>query len=417
VNINVERVDDINFIISGTIDNSAIKAKAAALKAQAAEATENAAPADEKFEQQAAGMAFQEFVDAGIKKADIAVDRLLGQPGLKKYENRGDAVYFEVDIAITPEIDTDTDIADIIPAFSKPKADPKAVEAKLADFAAKQSPFTPLEQPRALALGDMAVIDFKGFLNGVPFEGGSAEKFKLNIGSKSFIPGFEEQLIGMEYGEERTITVTFPEAYQSKDLAGKETQFEIKLHEILEQKPVEPDDAFAKQILKDESATLDTLREKFADQITAQELSDLYENVLKPQLVEGLISKFDFTLPNNVVEQEIDAKVREKMQHFSKEEQTEYIKDKAKFLALRDSVREEASNGIKIAMIVEALAKKEGLEVDDQEVMSALAYQAMMTGQDAQALVQYYQENNLMTSAKLGLTEDKLFGQMLGFHK
>lgn len=417
MNINVERVDDINFIISGTIDNSAIKAKAAALKAQAAEATENAAPADEKFEQQAAGMAFQEFVDAGIKKADIAVDRLLGQPGLKKYENRGDAVYFEVDIAITPEIDTDTDIADIIPAFSKPKADPKAVEAKLADFAAKQSPFTPLEQPRALALGDMAVIDFKGFLNGVPFEGGSAEKFKLNIGSKSFIPGFEEQLIGMEYGEERTITVTFPEAYQSKDLAGKETQFEIKLHEILEQKPVEPDDAFAKQILKDESATLDTLREKFADQITAQELSDLYENVLKPQLVEGLISKFDFTLPNNVVEQEIDAKVREKMQHFSKEEQTEYIKDKAKFLALRDSVREEASNGIKIAMIVEALAKKEGLEVDDQEVMSALAYQAMMTGQDAQALVQYYQENNLMTSAKLGLTEDKLFGQMLGFHK
>ncbi|HHD75900.1 MAG TPA: trigger factor, partial [Campylobacterales bacterium] len=87
------------------------------------------------------------------------------------------------------------------------------------------------------------------------------------------------------------------------------------------------------------------------------------------------------------------------------------------FHALRESVREEAENAIKIALIVEALAKKQGLEVDEQEILSALYYQAMMSGQDATELVEYYKKNNLMTSAKMGLTEDKLFGQMLGFDK
>ena len=101
----------------------------------------------------------------------------------------------------------------------------------------------------------------------------------------------------------------------------------------------------------------------------------------------------------------------------SKEEKEELNSNKEIFLALRESLQKEGEDSIKIALIVEALAKKEGLEVDEQEVHSALYYQAMMSGQDAQELVKYYQDNNLINAAKMGLTQDKLFGKILGFDK
>ena len=415
--VTVEKVDDINYIMSGNIENSIIEEKVAELKAQQGDEVKEDEANEEKVQQDAAGKAFKEFIDAGIKEAAINVDTLLGQPSLKRYEQKDDAIYFEVEIATSPVINVNIEYMDVIPAFTKPVADPEAVEAKLAEFAQQQAPFKSIETPRALAEGDVAVIDFKGYIDGVPFEGGSAEKFNLRIGSNQFIPGFESQLVGMEYGEEREITVKFPDDYAAPDLAGKESKFEVKLHEIQEQKAETPDDAFAKKILADENATLDTLKEKLADQVTSEEVSKIYMRDLKPKIIEGLLAKFEFTLPNNVVEQEIDAKVSEKSRGFSEEQHKMYAEDKGKFKELRESVRDEARKAIKKSLIVEAIAKKEGVDVHMQEVHAALGYQAMMTGQDAQELVKYYEENNLMESAKLGLTEDKLFGQLLGFNK
>ena len=408
--VTVEKVDDINFILSGTVENSMIEEKVA-------KETKQNASKDENATQDAAAKIFKEFVDAGIKEANIDVANILGQPMLKKHEQREDSIYFEVELSISPEIDVNTDYTDIIPPFVKPIAEPKEVEAKLLEYATQQAPFSKIEKERATINGDVAVIDFAGYIDGKAFEGGSAEKFNLKIGSNAFIPGFEEQLIGMVYGEEKTITVTFPKDYQADDLAGKETKFDVKLHEIQEQKAITPDDAFAQRVLKDPKATLETLKKKLAEQITSQDISQLYMAELKPKLIEGLHTKFNFTLPNNIVEQEIDAKVREKTRSFNEEEHKVYMENKDKFAQLRESVREEARKSIKTALIVEALAKQQGIIVHDQEVIAALSYQAMVTGQDAEALVKYYQDNNLMTSAKLGLTEDKLFGVMLGFHK
>lgn len=420
--VTVEKVDDINFIISGTVDNSVIEAKVAELKALAAKEPEKdtpaeETPAEETPEQVAAGEVFQQFIDEGIQEANIDVENILGQPALKKYEQQDKGVYFEVELSTSPEINVDVEYMDIMPSYTKPTAEPKAVEAKLAEFALSQAPFSAIEKARAAEHDDVVVIDFKGYIDDELFEGGSADKFNLKIGSKSFIPGFEEQLIGMEYGEERTITVNFPKDYQADDLAGKESKFVVKLHEIQEQKAIAPDDAFAQRILNDTTATLDTLKQKLADQITSEELSQLYMAELKPKVVEGLLGKFDFTLPNNIVEQEIDAKVREKTRNFTEDQHKVYTEDKGKFAELRESVRDEARATIKSALIVEAIAKKEGVEVDEQEAIAALTYQAMAAGQDAHALVNYYKENNLMTSAILGLTQDKLFGKLLGFDK
>ena len=419
MNVTVEKIDDINLIISGIIDSKMTEEKFAKLKEEAgkesAESSEETS--DEKIRQKAESEVLTEFIESGLKEANIDVEEILGQPGFNKYEKRDNGLYLEISISTNPEIDTSVDYTDVIPTFTAPDADPKEVEARLQQMAVQQAPFTAIETPRAVEDGDVTVIDFEGFVDGVPFEGGSAEKFNLKIGSNAFIPGFEAQMIGMEYGEERTITVTFPEAYQSKELAGKEAQFKVKLHEIQEQKALTPDDAFAQRILNDEKATLETLKKKLADQIMSQALSQFYNDQLKPLLIKGLLTKFDFTLPHNIVEQEIDAKVTESIQQMSEEERKALSESREKFHALRESLRADARDTIKIALIVDALAKKEGLEADDQEILSALYYQAMMSGQDAQELVNYYKENNLMTSAKMGLTQDKLFGKMLGLDK
>lgn len=412
--ITVEKLDDINFILNGNIENSFLEEKVNEIKNNSSKEDEKS---EEEIQQEAASIAFKEFIKQGVEEAKIDPDTLLGQPTLKKYEQKENNVYFEVEISISPEINVDIDYSDAIPSFTKPIPDSDAVEAKLKEFSEQQAPFSPLDEPRAVENGDVTVIDFEGFIDDKPFEGGSAEKFNLKIGSKSFIPGFEEQLIGMEYGEERTITVSFPKDYQADDLAGKESKFVVKLHEIQEQKAQTPDDDFAKKVLSDPEATLDTLKEKLGDQITAEEVSQIYMRDLKPKLIESLLAKFEFTLPNNIIEQEIDGKVTQMARNFTEEEHKSYTEDKGKFMELRESLRDEARATIKKTLIVEALAKKEGINVHEQEVHAALGYQAMMTGQDAQELVKYYEENNLMNSAKLGLTEDKLFGQMLGFHK
>ncbi|CAA6806206.1 MAG: Cell division trigger factor (EC [uncultured Sulfurovum sp.] len=441
MNVTVEKLDDINVIISGEVKNSTIQANVEKLKKEAearkeetkkelANEMKDDEPVDnnlvddvlkgmepENYQRDAEGQILQEFIETGLKEANIPVEDILGQPGFRKYENRDDAIYLEVEISTAPEINTEVEYMDIIPSYTKPKAPEDAVNNQLREMAIQQAPFTSIPTAKSVENGDVAVIDFEGFIDGVAFEGGKAEKFNLKVGSNSFIPGFEEQVIGMAYDEEKTITVTFPADYSSTDLAGKESKFNVKLHEIQEQQYVAPDDAFAQKILNDDQATLDTLKEKLADKINSQALSNLYQEELKPKLIKGLLTKFDFTLPNNVVEQEIDAKVNERAQRMSKEEHELYKENKDMFHQLRNQVRQEAKDSIKAALIVEALAKKENINVDEQEVQAALYYQAMMTGQDAEELLKYYKENNLMTSAKMGLTEDKLFGIMLGFDK
>ena len=409
-------------IISGTIEDAMTKQKVSELKEQAAKTpqkqsdTDPTQMSDEQFQQEAESQILKAFIQEGLKEAGVDVENILGQPGFKKYEKREDGIYLEIQLSTSPFVDTDINYKAALPMYEKPKADPKKVEAKLQEMATQQAPFTAIAVPRAVMHGDVTVIDFEGFLDGVAFEGGAAEKFNLKIGSNSFIPGFEEQLIGMAYGEERTISVTFPTEYQSADLAGKETQFKVKLHEIHEQKPLELNDAFGQKILNDSTATLETLKGKLADQITSDVLTQLYYEELKPKLIDALLNLFTFTLPQNIVEQEIDAKSLEAIQLMDAEQQTRYKEDKALFHALRESVKEAAQNTIKIALIVEALAQKENVNLTDQEVLSALYYQAMMSGQDAQELVAYYEKNNLMQSAKMRLTEDKLFGQLLGFN-
>jgi len=430
VKVTVNKVDDANVIVSGTIENSAVEENINKMAVQAGKEMKvdgfrkGKVPAHvvkklhgDKLAQDAEGEVLKDLIDAGIKEAGINSADILGQPTFKKYDKKDSGIDVEVEVSTRPVFEAEGHM-DVLPAFDRPEASEKEIEEKLAEIAAQQSPYEKIKRKRMVRDGDMVLIDFEGFVDGVAFDGGKAEKFNLKIGSGQFIPGFEEQIIGMKYEEEKTVTVTFPEDYQSADLAGKEAEFKVKLHEIQEQEPVEINDELAQKLLQgEENATVDMLTERVKSQIEQTEISKLYNEDLKPKLVEALVEKFDFALPNNIVEQEIDAKINAKAREMSEDELNSFKDNPEKVEALREEVRADAVASVKATFIVDALAKKEEVSVDDQEVSQAIYYEAMMSGQDPQEVIKYYQENNLLPAVKMGMIEDKLFGKMLGLDK
>ena len=428
--VTVNKVDDANVIVSGTIENSAVEENINKMAVQAGKEMnvdgfrKGKVPAHvvkklhgDKLAQDAEGEVLKDLIDAGVKEAGINPADILGQPTFKKYDKKESGIDVEVEVSIKPAFEAEGHM-DVLPAFDKPTASDKDVETRLSEIAAQQAPFEKIKRKRMVRDGDMTVIDFEGFVDGVAFDGGKAEKFSLKIGSDQFIPGFEEQIIGMKYEEEKTVTVTFPAEYQSSDLAGKEAEFKVTLLEIQEQVPAELNDELAQKLLQgEENATLELLTEKVKTQIESAEISKIYNEDLKPKLVEALVAKFDFALPNNIVEQEIDAKINAKAREMSEDELNGFKDNPEKVEALREEVRADAVASVKATFIVDALAKKEEVAVDDQEVSQAIYYEAMMSGQDPQEVIKYYQDNNLLPAVKMGMIEDKLFGKMLGLDK
>jgi trigger factor len=191
----------------------------------------------------------------------------------------------------------------------------------------------------------------------------------------------------------------------------------VVLHEIQEQTEAEVNDEFAQKLLQDDKATVETLKEKLSEQIVQEKVSKIYNEDLKPKLIEALVSYFDFALPNNIVEQEIDAKVNAKAREMKEEEIADLKANPEKVDALREEVREDAENSVKATFIVDALAKKEAVDVADQEVSQAIYYESMMSGQDPEQVIKYYTDNNLLPAVKMGMIEDKLFGKLLGLDK
>jgi len=430
VNITVNKVDEANTIVSGTLSNEAIAIQIDKMAIQAGKELnidgfrKGKVPPHvvkklhgEKLEQDAEGEELKELIDAGMKEAGIAQSDVLGQPSFKKYEKVEAGIEVEVEVSTRPIFSIEG-YMDKLPAFEKPVASQEEIDAQLKEIAEGQAPFTAIETPREVISGDMTVINFEGFVDGVAFEGGKADDFNLQIGSGQFIPGFEDQIIGMAYDTEKEVTVTFPADYQSEDLAGKEAMFKVTVTEIQEKGEVELNDELAVKILQGtEDATLEMLTEKVKEQIESQAISNIYNADLKPQLVETLVAQFTFALPNNIVEQEIDAKVNAKAQEMDEAELETYKDNAEKVETLREEVRADAEASVRATFIVDALATEENVTVDDQEVSQAIYYEAMRGGQDPQKAIEYYQENNLLPAVKMGMIEDKLFGKLLGLDK
>ncbi|HBR32075.1 MAG: trigger factor [Eubacteriales bacterium] len=215
---------------------------------------------------------------------------------------------------------------------------------------------------------DETVIDFEGFTDGVAFEGGKSEKYTLKIGSNSFIPGFEEQLIGRKAGEEFDITVTFPEDYNAENLAGKEAIFKIKLHEIFRSELPELDDEFVKDV-----SVLNTVEEYKADiqkKITERK-EKVAENTLEENLIDELLANVNVDIPQPMIENEIDGAVKDYDYRLSSQGGSldMYFKYTGMTMEqLRESFKDSSERQVKTRLALEKIVELEGIKPTDEEL-------------------------------------------------
>ena len=222
--------------------------------------------------------------------------------------------------------------------------------------------------------GNVAVIDFEGFVDGVAFEGGKAENHNLTIGSGQFIPGFEEQLIGKNIGEECEVNVKFPEEYHASELAGKDATFKVKINGIKNKEYPELDDEFAKDV--SEFDTLDELkaktRERLEENAKKRTQREQDEKVLESVCANAQVEIPDAMIENQLDEYVRDAKYRLQMQMpgITFEQYLEYTGTNLQ--DFKESMRERAGVDVKTNLVIEAVAKAENISVSDEEVRKEL---------------------------------------------
>ena len=367
----------------------------------------------ERLVQDAESEALRKVLDSGLKDLGISNEALVGEPQVSKFDKTDDKIDVAVTVAMRPEIDLDG-YTDIVPETKKPKITAKAVTDRIQELAQAQAPFVDVDEDRALVEGDTALIDFEGSIDGELFDGGAAQGFSLTLGSGQFIPGFEDQVIGMKKGEEKVVKVTFPENYGSDKLAGKDAEFKVTVHAIQAKEKVRMDAKLAEKMMPgEEEPSMDKLKEQVKEQLEKEELSKLYNEELKPSLLEAFVEKFNFDLPKFVVEQEMDMALNKKAQTMSEDEINELRENQDKVQELREEFRDEASRSVKATFIIDALAKAEDVKVEENEVMQTIYFEAMQTGQDPAGVYENYKKSGYLPAIQMAMVEDRVLSKLI----
>jgi len=367
----------------------------------------------QKLVEDAESEVLREVLSKGLQELGIENDSLIGEPSISKFDKSEEKIDVAIKVAMRPQIDLG-DVKSFVPEFTKPEATDADVEARLQEIAQNQAPLVDVQDNREMKEGDVAVIDFEGFVDGEAFEGGTAQNFELTLGSGQFIPGFEDQLIGVKRDEEVTIKVTFPENYGSDKLAGKDAEFKVKVNQIKVKDDVVIDDELAKKLLPgEEDASVDRLKEEVKKAIEQEQVSKLYNEDLKPQLLENLVESAAFDLPEFVVEQEIDMAVNKKASELSEDEIKELRENADKLTELRETFRDDATKSVQATFMIDALAQDMGVKIEEQEVMQTIYFEAMQSGQDPQKSYEQYKEAGYLPAIQMSMVEDRVLTTLL----
>ena len=280
-----------------------------------------------KIEQDAEQEALMDFLNATLKELGVENTAVVGEPSITKMERTDNGLDVEIKISFQPKVDLGN-YKLLIPKYKMPRILKKDINERVEKMIKMSAPLKQLARKRAVKSGDFVSIDFEGFVKDIAFDGGKAENYSLEIGSNSFIPGFEDAIIGMKIEENKDIKVTFPKEYNSKELAGKDAIFKVKLHSIeVKDIPKTPSEETLKQLIPgEEKPTLEMLEEQIKEQLKNEKLSTIFSKEVKPAFIEAIVKKVDFALPSNIVEQEIDIRLRGEFQGLSEKEIQEYSK-------------------------------------------------------------------------------------------
>ena len=325
---------------------------------------------------------FAEHYPTAVKDLDLDV---IDRPQADFSEiKKGEGFTATIDVAVYPEVEVKDYKGVEISKVELDVTDAEVDEA-VTSLARRNSRMVTVED-RPAQDGDMVLIDYEGWVGDEQFEGGTAERYPLKIGSGTFIPGFEEQLIGVSTGEDKDVVVTFPEDYHADNLAGKEATFKCKVHEIKFEEIPEIDDEFVKDI-----SEFDTLDELKADERKKLEerAKSTAESSMKNAAMDKVFEANDIDVPEVMVETEINNMMNEfdqqlRSQGMDLKSYLGYLgQEESEF---KDQLKEDAQKRVKTRMIVKAIADQENFEVSEDEVDGEIASMAKQYGMEADAI-------------------------------
>ena len=306
---------------------------------------------------------YPEALDAAAKEAEL---KIVAVTSVEVEEVSSDGFTFKADCVVEPEVEV-KDYKGIEITKKSTEVTDELVDEEINRVRERNSRMITIDD-RAAQMGDVTVIDFEGFVDGVAFEGGKAENFNLELGSGNFIPGFEEQIVGHSTDEEFTIDVTFPEEYHSDELKGKASQFKIKLHEIKVKELPEVDDEFVKDV--SDKDTLDEYKAEIKENI-AKRLEAEAEKDVDDQLVEKVLEKIEGEIPEQMYDNEANTMLREfdmrlRSQGMDMNTYLQYTGMTPE--AVRAMYLPEAQKRVKMRLALEKIAKLENIVPSEDEI-------------------------------------------------
>ena len=326
----------------------------------------------------------------------------VGYPQIEVQEVGENGLTFKAIVTVKPEVKLGE-----YKGLTAPKGEVVVTEADVEDelkpLIARATRMVDVD--REARSGDTAMIDFEGFKDGVPFEGGKGEKYNLQLGSNSFVPGFEDQVIGMKAGEEKEINITFPENY-TPELAGKDVVFKVKMHAVKTAVTPKVDDEFAKDV--SEFETLDelknSLKEKLAERRAEQSKRE-YENAILEQLVNNMTVE----LPQAMIDYRADQMIQDYASRIqgSGMDFSEYLQMMGMTPdALRTDAKETAANQIKSELALEAVAAAEKMELTQEEIDAEIARLAEQYKMEAEQIKSAVAETDLRSDLLIQKARD-----------
>lgn len=336
------------------------------------------------FYDEALELIFDEVYGPAVEEHKIDV---VDRPEIDVQEiGAGKNLKFTCEVFVKPDV-TLGEYKGVVVAKETTEVTDAQVDAKIEEERAKQATEAEVEG-RAVVEGDTVNLDYSGSVDGVAFAGGTAEAQTLKIGSHSFIPGFEEQMVGMNIGEEKDLEVTFPEQYHSEELAGKAAVFHVKVNSITETQLPELDDEFAKDI--SEFDTLDEYKANIRTKLEA-EAAERDSNNYTNAVIEKVLENATVEIPEAMIERQIDSMMRDfeyrlmgqglKLSDFMK-----YTGQDEK--AFRAGYHAQAEKSVKAHLVLEAIEKAEGVDATEEQVDAQIAQFAPQTGKSVEELKQ-----------------------------
>lgn len=301
-----------------------------------------------------------------LKENEKDLEDLVARPDVQVKEINDEGVTFNFVLTMRPEVKLG-DYKKINVKREKAKVTAEEIEDTIENIRHRYA--EDVLKDGEIKDGDVAVIDFEGFVDGVAFEGGKGENYSLKIGSGTFIPGFEEQLIGLKSGDEKDVEVTFPEDYHAEDLKGKKATFKVKVHEVKEVKVPELDKDFFEDLGMEGVDTKEKLEAKISESILTNKESEL-ENKYIDELLEAAAKDTEVDIPEVMIDDELERMIREYDSHLRSQGIT--LEQFYKFTnsdeeALKSQMRPEAARRVKHRLMLEEIAKQEKIEISDEE--------------------------------------------------